>query len=147
MTSVTRREGQRDVHSELQRKGSQDHSLLEVLAKAMREMESNMLAKAVQQDQRLKELSNRQDLQSLATSVRIDKLVQYGISAQVSTMADKYQEHRDNFKRLSKEPLKSATTEDKTDAQKILDQIKKRASKLRTDAEALAKKAGMDPPQ
>ena len=75
MTRMTRREEHSHVQGELQRKGIHDHSILEVLAKAVREIESNMMAKAVQQDQRLKELSNNQEQQSQATSVRIDKLV------------------------------------------------------------------------
>jgi hypothetical protein len=80
--------------------------------------------------------------QSQAASVRIDKLVQYGIAAQVSTMADKYEELRDKYVLLN--TTKSATDEEKTASQEAHRQIQTRARRLRRDAEALAQEAGMD---
>ena len=59
-------------------------------------------------------------------------------------MADKYEGLRDNFVLLSKETIKSTSSEEKTASQEALDQIKKRARRLRRDAKALAQEAGMD---
>lgn len=144
--AVTRlpRDGSRDVQGELQRHGIQDQNLLEVLSKVVRNIESNMMTRVDQQDQRLKELSDKQDLLAKTTSLRFDMMVQYGISSQVSIHVDRYEDQRIAYEKLSKDSYKSASPEEKAAVQEELTKIKQRARRHRMEAETLAQEAGLD---